>query len=131
MRTELWESDPFTEKRQSLIDTLDSEYRWQKGDVIVDNRERCARPLPRDRRAGAAARRRPAAHHPRAAPRLVPGPTARLAAIERRAKACRRCPKVAAGSAVIGPRNGPVPADLLFVAEAPGYLGAPSAPASR
>ncbi len=38
MRTELWESDPFTEKRQSRIDTLDSDYRWQKGDVIVDNR---------------------------------------------------------------------------------------------
>ena len=124
VRTELWESDPFTEKRQSRIDTLDSDYRWQKGDVIVDNRKRRARPLPRDRRAGAAARRRPAAHHPRAAARLVPGPPARLAALERRAKACRRCPKVAAGSAVIGSRNGPVPADLLFVAEAPGYLGA-------
>ncbi len=54
----------------------------------------------------------------------MPGPAARLAALERRAKACRRCPAVAAGSAVIGPRNGPVPADLLFVAEAPGYLGA-------
>ena len=38
MRTELWESDPFTEKRQSRIDTLDSDYRWQKGDVFVDNR---------------------------------------------------------------------------------------------
>ena len=35
MLTELWESDPFTEKRQSVIDTLDTDYRWEKGDVFV------------------------------------------------------------------------------------------------
>lgn len=39
------------------------------------------------------------------------------------AGACRRCPHVAAGSAVIGPANGPVAAPILFVAEAPGHLG--------
>ena len=38
MLTELWESDPFTEKRQSVIDTLDTDYRWEKGDVFVDTR---------------------------------------------------------------------------------------------
>ncbi len=38
MLTELWESDPFTEKRLSTIDTLDTDYRWEKGDVIVHTR---------------------------------------------------------------------------------------------
>ena len=52
------------------------------------------------------------------------GPAARLDTLAGRATACRRCPGVAPGSAVLGPRNGPVPAGLLFVAEAPGYLGA-------
>ena len=55
----------------------------------------------------------------------MPGPAARLADLTSRAKGCRRCPGVAPGSAVLGPRNGPVPAGLLFVAEAP---GAPLAP---
>ena len=50
-------------------------------------------------------------------------PPAALRGLARRARSCRRCPAVAPGSAVIGPRNGPVPAPLLFVAEAPGYLG--------
>lgn len=50
-------------------------------------------------------------------------PPAALRGLARRARSCRRCPAVAPGSAVIGPGNGPVPAPLLFVAEAPGYLG--------
>ncbi|MGI8926509.1 MAG: uracil-DNA glycosylase family protein [Tepidiformaceae bacterium] len=40
------------------------------------------------------------------------------------AAACRRCAEVAPGSAVLGPGNGPVPCDWLFVGEAPGRLGA-------
>ena len=47
----------------------------------------------------------------------------RLRRLAGRARACRRCPGVRPGSAVLGARNGPVPAPLLFVAEAPGYLG--------
>lgn len=38
MLTEIWESDPFTEKKQSLIDTLDTDYRWQKGDSLLVTR---------------------------------------------------------------------------------------------
>ena len=38
MRTELWESDPFTEKRLSLIDTLETDYRWVKGDPMLHTR---------------------------------------------------------------------------------------------
>lgn len=34
MLTELWESDPFTERKESLLDTLDTDYHWSKGDVI-------------------------------------------------------------------------------------------------
>lgn len=33
--TEMWESDPFTEKRQSIIDTLETDYHWNKGDTFV------------------------------------------------------------------------------------------------
>ena len=40
------------------------------------------------------------------------------------ARECRRCPAVCAGSAVLGPANGPAPADVMFVGEAPGRLGA-------
>jgi uracil-DNA glycosylase family 4 len=39
------------------------------------------------------------------------------------ARGCRRCPRVN-GCAVLGPDNGPVPARLLFIGEAPGRLGA-------
>ncbi len=46
-----------------------------------------------------------------------------LADLAKRAIGCRRCSQVATGSAVIGPANGSVPAPILFVAEAPGYLG--------
>ena len=38
MITELWESDPFTEKKQALIDTLETEYFWAKGDTLVVTR---------------------------------------------------------------------------------------------
>ena len=48
-----------------------------------------------------------------------------LASLEREARRCRRCAGVAAGSSVMGATSGGVlPAPLLFVAEAPGYLGA-------
>lgn len=40
------------------------------------------------------------------------------------AKACRLCPLVAPGSAVLGPGNGIAPAAVLFIGEAPGRLGA-------
>jgi hypothetical protein len=36
--TELWESDPFTERRSSVIEALDTDYRWEKGDVFVHSR---------------------------------------------------------------------------------------------
>lgn len=38
METEIWESDPFTAKRQNLLATLDSEYRFEKGDEIYIDR---------------------------------------------------------------------------------------------
>lgn len=38
MITELWESDPFTERKQALIDTLETEYLWSKGDTFVVRR---------------------------------------------------------------------------------------------
>jgi len=41
-----------------------------------------------------------------------------------RAKECRACPGVSPGSAVLSPSNGPVPAGVMFVGEAPGRLGA-------
>jgi uracil-DNA glycosylase len=41
-----------------------------------------------------------------------------------RAQACRLCPRMAGRTRVMGPANGPLDARLLFVAEAPGRLGA-------
>ena len=38
MITEIWESDPFTEKKQGLVDTVDTAYPWVKGDVILFTR---------------------------------------------------------------------------------------------
>ncbi len=38
MLTELWESDPFTERKESLIDTIDTDYHWSKGDVLTVTR---------------------------------------------------------------------------------------------
>ncbi len=40
------------------------------------------------------------------------------------AEACRLCPLVAPGTAVLGPGNGVAPAAVLFIGEAPGRLGA-------
>ncbi len=50
-------------------------------------------------------------------------PSTAMRRLSRRARSCRRCGSVAPGSAVLGHRNGPTPAPLLFVAEAPGYRG--------
>jgi hypothetical protein len=38
MLTELWESDAFTERKERLIDTIETEYHWSKGDIIVVTR---------------------------------------------------------------------------------------------
>ena len=38
MLTEIWESDAFTEKRLSIIDALDTDYRWSKGDTFLFSR---------------------------------------------------------------------------------------------
>ena len=38
MLTELWESDAFTERKETLIDTIETEYHWSKGDIIVATR---------------------------------------------------------------------------------------------
>ncbi len=38
MLTELWQSDPFTERKETLIDTLDTDYHWSKGDIITVSR---------------------------------------------------------------------------------------------
>ncbi len=34
MLTEFWESDAFTERREALLDTLDTDYPWSKGDTL-------------------------------------------------------------------------------------------------
>ena len=34
MKTEIWESDPFTPQKGKLLATLSTEYRWEKGDEI-------------------------------------------------------------------------------------------------
>ncbi len=34
VKTEFWESDPFTPRKGTLIATLDSEYRFEKGDEV-------------------------------------------------------------------------------------------------
>lgn len=38
MLTELWQSDAFTERKEILIDTIETEYHWSKGDIIVVTR---------------------------------------------------------------------------------------------
>lgn len=49
---------------------------------------------------------------------------ARFAEAVARAQACRRCPRMEGRTRAIGPGNGPLDARVLFVAEAPGRLGA-------
>lgn len=34
MLTEFWESDTFTERREALLDTLETDYPWSKGDIL-------------------------------------------------------------------------------------------------
>ena len=34
MLTEFWESDSFTERKEALLDTLETEYPWSKGDIL-------------------------------------------------------------------------------------------------
>ncbi len=34
MLTELWESDDFSERKMALLDTLETDYAWSKGDVL-------------------------------------------------------------------------------------------------
>lgn len=34
MLTEFWESDDFSERKQALLDTMDTDYPWSKGDVL-------------------------------------------------------------------------------------------------
>lgn len=41
-----------------------------------------------------------------------------------RAGACRACPTMAASRPVLGPANGPAPADVMLIGEAQGRLGA-------
>lgn len=48
----------------------------------------------------------------------------RFAALVNRAQACRVCPRMEGRTRAIGPANGPLNARVLFVAEAPGRLGA-------
>ncbi len=38
MLTEIWESDLFSERKQSILDTLETDYPWTKGDVFVMTR---------------------------------------------------------------------------------------------
>ncbi len=34
MRTEIWESDPFSAKKSELLATVDTDYRFEKGDEL-------------------------------------------------------------------------------------------------
>lgn len=34
MLTEFWESDTFTERREVLLDTLETDYPWSNGDIL-------------------------------------------------------------------------------------------------
>jgi uracil-DNA glycosylase family 4 len=47
-----------------------------------------------------------------------------IADLAARAARCRLCPGMNGRSAVLGPANGPAPARIMFIAEAPGRLGA-------
>jgi uracil-DNA glycosylase len=52
------------------------------------------------------------------------GRAERFAETVARAHACQRCPRMEGRTRAIGPGNGPLDARVLFVAEAPGRLGA-------
>lgn len=54
----------------------------------------------------------------------MPDRTRRFEALSAAASRCRLCPALADLPAVLGPRNGSLHADLMFVAEAPGRFGA-------
>ncbi len=54
----------------------------------------------------------------------VPEHFLRFSDIVSAAAACTRCNAMAERTAVLGPANGPVPAALMFIAEAPGRFGA-------
>lgn len=47
-----------------------------------------------------------------------------LISLSDEARRCRRCPGMRAGTSVLGSANGPASTPVMFVAEAPGYLGA-------
>lgn len=34
MLTEFWESDAFSERKEALLDTMETEYPWSQGDVL-------------------------------------------------------------------------------------------------
>lgn len=53
----------------------------------------------------------------------VPDKRTRFLQLARRAAECIQCPRLAAQHAVLGPRNGSLSADVVFVAEAPGRFG--------
>ncbi len=38
MITEIWESDPFSQRRHEIIGKFDTDYAWVSGDVFVDKR---------------------------------------------------------------------------------------------
>ncbi|MGE3270305.1 MAG: uracil-DNA glycosylase [Chloroflexota bacterium] len=50
--------------------------------------------------------------------------TSRFGEVVAAAQACRRCPRMEGRTRALGPGNGPLTARVLFVAEAPGRLGA-------
>ena len=54
----------------------------------------------------------------------MPKPLATFKEIVSAAAKCRRCKAMANRSAVLGHNNGPVPSEVMFIAEAPGRLGA-------
>lgn len=54
----------------------------------------------------------------------MPGAHSEFEHLTRQAAGCTTCPNMADQSAVLGPANGSIDSDILFVAEAPGRFGA-------
>lgn len=54
----------------------------------------------------------------------IDDPSGGFASLVEAAQACRACPRMSESRRVLGPGNGPVPAALMFVGEAPGRFGA-------